>query len=68
MGRLVKDEKELAQAIKNNVDYIEVEGGIKDFFYKGERDWKNCMDIVYRMSCNCCCHDCLYGHERGWRY
>ena len=34
MGRLVKDEKELAQAIKNNVDYIEVEGGIKDFFIK----------------------------------
>ena len=32
MGRVVKDEKELAQAIKNNVDYIEVEGGIKDFF------------------------------------
>lgn len=31
MGRVVKDEKELAQAIKNNVDYIEVEGGIKDF-------------------------------------
>ena len=34
MGRVVKDEKELAQAIKNNVDYIEVEGGIKDFFIK----------------------------------
>ena len=35
MGRVVKDEKELAQAIKNNVDYIEVEGGIKDFFIRG---------------------------------
>ena len=31
MGRVVKDEKELAQAIKNNVDYIEVESGVKDF-------------------------------------
>ena len=34
MGRVVKDEKEVAQAIKNDVDYIEVEGGIKDFFIR----------------------------------
>lgn len=30
MGRVVKDEKELAQAIKNNVDYIEVEDRIEE--------------------------------------
>ena len=65
MGRVVKDEKELAQAIKNNVDYIEVEGGIKDFFIKVKGTGKIAWT---RMSCNCCCHDCLYGHERGWRY
>ena len=29
MGRVVKDEKELAQAIKNNVDYIEVDSVVK---------------------------------------
>ena len=34
MGRVVKNEKELVQAIQNNVDYIEVECGIKDFFIK----------------------------------
>ena len=39
MGRVVKNEKELVQAIQNNVDYIEVECGIKDFFIniKGTR-------------------------------
>ncbi|MDY2665850.1 hypothetical protein [Desulfovibrio sp.] len=34
MGRVVKNEKELVQAIQNNVDDIEVECGIKDFFIK----------------------------------
>ena len=50
MGRVVKDEKELAQAIKNNVDYIEVEGGIKDFFIKvkgtGKIAWTLCIGSV----------------------
>ena len=50
MGRVVKDEKELAQAIKNNVDYIEVEGGIKDFFIKvkgtGKIAWTLCIGCL----------------------
>ena len=50
MGRGVKDEKELAQAIKNNVDYIEVEGGIKDFFIKvkgtGKIAWTLCIGCL----------------------
>ena len=50
MGRLVKDEKELAQAIKNNVDYIEVEGGIKYFFIKvkgtGKIAWTLCIGCL----------------------
>ena len=50
MERVVKDEKELAQAIKNNVDYIEVEGGIKDFFIKvkgtGKIAWTLCIGCL----------------------
>lgn len=50
MGRVVKDEKELAQAIKNNVDYIEIEGGIKDFFIKikgtGKIAWTLCIGCL----------------------
>ena len=50
MGRVVKDEKELAQAIKNDVDYIEVEGGIKDFFIKvkgtGKIAWTLCIGCL----------------------
>ena len=29
MGHVVKDAKELAQAIKSNEDYIEIEGDLK---------------------------------------
>lgn len=50
MGRVVKDEKELVQAIKNNVDYIEVECGIKDFFIKikgtGKIAWTVCLGCL----------------------
>lgn len=50
MGRVVKNEKELVQAIQNNVDYIEVECGIKDFFIKikGTRKiaWTVCLGCL----------------------
>ena len=50
MGRVVKDEKELVQAIKNNVDYIEVECGIKDFIIKvkgtGKIAWTVCLGCL----------------------
>ena len=45
MGRVVKNEKELVQAIQNNVDYIEVECGIKrmsGMFF----DFKRCGNLV----------------------
>ena len=50
MGRVVKNEKELVQEIQNNVDYIEVECGIKDFFIKikGTRKiaWTVCLGCL----------------------
>lgn len=50
MGRVVKDEKELVQAIQDNVDYIEVECGIKDFFIKvkgtGKIAWTVCLGCL----------------------
>lgn len=50
MGHVVKDAKELAQAIKSNEDYIEIEGDLKKGVVKvkgtGKIAWALCFSCI----------------------